>query len=190
MPPLRSAQLLRNFQKSASRRGFIINVGKLLLLYDCHLLGPPLVLAGVNLEKKLKGTLSQLLAKLPTVAVDAIGQNRSESHSVSQGLIDEFDRQLWLGFEFDLRRHSSPLAALRIAHPTLRQIETSGDRRSNASVADDQFHTHLAVGLLADGATILMRDAYRVASLFEPATLVDNPALKGFKAWNDITADR
>ena len=74
-------------------------------------------------------------------------------------------RDLRLGLECDLRGNMRFLAAGRVFGPFLRQIKPVGDRQAGMMIGDRQRHHHLAVGLLAELAAILMMHADRVAAL-------------------------
>src|SRR3954470_20684080 len=76
------------------------------------------------------------------------------------------ERDLRLGLEGDLLRHTRLLAPGWIINPLLRQIETIGDGQAGRAIGERERHGHLAIVLFAELAAGLTRDPDRVPALF------------------------
>src|SRR5450631_904695 len=87
------------------------------------------------------------------------------------------ERDLRLGLEADIRRHTCLLPTRSIFGPLLRQIQPVGHRQAGVVVCNRQRYGHLTIGLLAELPAILMLDAHRMLSLFGEARIVDDPRL-------------
>jgi len=143
---------------------------------DGHGLGPGFVRRR-HLQHKLHPQLAYSLPEVWTIPVHGVTQDGRGWNAVGLSLPDQVQRQLRLGLELHLGGHSHFRASLRIFRPVLRQIEAPRDGSGHPAIAYDNFHADLAVGLLAHGTAILVTDAHRVLTLFQPSAFVYHPSL-------------
>src|ERR1700677_3088574 len=84
---------------------------------------------------------------------------------------------LWLGLEYDIRRHTGDRSAERIAGPVLGQIKTIGDGQASLMGGHRQTDGNLAVVLLAQLTAILSRHTDEWLPFF------GNPVSSMIQAW-------
>src|SRR5262249_28538786 len=115
--------------------------------------------------------------ELWTVAIEAIGRNITKREGAARmETTHHIRRQLRLGFKDRLLGHVAPSSAARIGltPPLLRQEKSFVDQRIALPGGIGGKHSHLTIVDLAQRATVLAGDPYRVLAFFHKPALVDD----------------
>src|SRR3954466_15796018 len=101
-------------------------------------------------------------AKLRIAAIASVHEDDPARQASIGRRTELIERNLGLGLEGDLLRHTRLLAPGWIISPLLRQVEAIGDGQAGRAIGARERHRHLAVVLLAELAAILARHPDRV----------------------------
>src|SRR5690606_5325043 len=115
------------------------------------------------------------VAKTAVVAISGIGQHNSDRDTGRFRCPNLFQGDLRLRRKADLLRDARTLTTLGVLRPSLRQIQSPGDRQTSMPRSQRQTHCHLAVRLFTELPAILVRDTHRMFALLREAGVVNDP---------------